>query len=81
MSGAPCAKTAAIAVAITVLVFVLPLAAYIALMHRRIAPYAAITKSFGAGGLPAAALAARGYIPELKHDIRRAVEAMKRKSA
>jgi hypothetical protein len=72
-------KSAAIAVAVTVLVIVLPLAAYIYLMHKRLAPYAAISRSFSAGGLPAAALAARGYIPELKQDIRRAVDVMKKK--
>ena len=74
----PTAKTAAIAVAVTVLLLVVPLVAYIAMMHKRIAPYAAISRSFSTGGLPAAALAAQGFAPQLRNDIRLAVEAMKR---
>ena len=65
------AKTVAVTVAVTVLLLVVPLVIYIMAMHRRIAPYVAISKSFSGGGLPAAALAAQGYIS-------RAVQAMKR---
>ena len=72
------AKTVAVTVAVTVLLLVVPLVIYIMAMHRRIAPYVAISKSFSGGGLPAAALAAQGFIPELKQDISRAVQAMKR---